>query len=137
MDALITLYPVVIQGICDLFGASHATMHVHAGLAIYMAVQLLTRERRGSMVALNTVFAAEVANEVMDRFVHGAWNWSDTLNDVFLTMLWPVVITLVSQYRRRRFMREEEARRALQALALAPVSLPIAVPVPVKAPGTL
>lgn len=137
MDDLIAFYPAFIQGICDLFGASHATMHVHAGLAIYMGIQLLTRERRGSMVALNAVFAAEVGNEVLDRFAHGAWNWPDTLNDVFLTMLWPVVITLVSQYRRRRFMREEEARRALLALALMPIAQPATTPVAAKAPRTL
>lgn len=99
------LYHQGIDAIVVFFGASHATMHVHAGLAIYLLVQLAVRTRRGSMVALHVVFLLEMGNEVLDRLAHGAWNWPDTLADIALTMMWPVAITLVSQYRRARWER--------------------------------
>lgn len=122
-------YHAVIDSIVALFGASHATMHVHVGLALYLAVQLMVRTRRGSMTALHVVAAAELVNECMDRAYSGSWNWHDTLSDVVLTLMWPVAITLVSQIRRaaweRRYMR--------QAQALAAMRHPVAMPVPAVA----
>lgn len=108
-------YHSLVNGLVDALGASHAIMHVHVGLGIYLAVQLIVRTRRGSMVALNTVFAAEMLNELMDRLATGSWRWPDTLADVALTMMWPVAITLVSQHRRRQW--EVRARQAGAVLA--------------------
>lgn len=110
MTDLIAAYPSLIGAIVDAFHATHAEMHIHAGLAIYLLVQLVTRERRGSMIALNVVFAAEMGNELMDRLAYGSWRWGDTASDVLLTMLWPVAITVVSQIRRAQYRRDERAR---------------------------
>ncbi len=113
------IYHQAVDAFVAAFGASHATMHVHVGLAIYLLVQLAVRTRRGSMTALNVVFAAEMANELLDYLHLGSWNWPDTLGDVALTMMWPVAITLVSQYRRARWERKvARARAAGLAIAL-------------------
>jgi hypothetical protein len=101
----IDTYHQAIDAIVGVFGATHATMHVHAGLAIYLLVQLAVRTRRGSMTALNVVFLAEMANEGMGRLYRGYWDWPDTLADIVLTMMWPIAITAVSQYRRARWAR--------------------------------
>ena len=117
-------YHAVIDSFVALFGASHATMHVHVGLALYLAVQLLVRTRRGSMTALHVVAAADLINECMDRAYAGSWNWPDTLSDVVLTLMWPVAITLVSQIRRAAW----ERRYLRQARALAAMRRPMPVP---------
>jgi len=90
------------------FGTTHEMMHVHVGLAIYVAVQLLQGTRRGSMFALNVVVAAEVLNELVDRFAKG-WYPADTLSDVGLTLVWPMILTAVSQYRRTRWGQRYQA----------------------------
>jgi hypothetical protein len=90
------------------FGTTHEMMHVHVGLAIYVAVQMLQGTRRGSMLALNVVVASEVLNELVDRFAKG-WYPRDTLSDVALTLVWPIVLTAVSQFRRAQWERRYQA----------------------------
>jgi hypothetical protein len=94
------------------FGTTHEMMHIHVGLAIYVAVQLLQGTRRGSMFALNVVVAAEVLNELVDRLAKG-WYPADTLSDVGLTLVWPMILTAVSQYRRTRWERHYRANGGL------------------------
>jgi hypothetical protein len=53
------------------------------------------------MFALNVVVAAKVLNELLDRLAKGHFS-RDTLSDGVLTLMWPVVLTIVSQYRRAR-----------------------------------
>ena len=103
MELSISLHDLK-ESLVAALGMSHEMMHVHVGLAIYVAVQLVQGTRRGSMFALNVVVAAEVANELVDGFAKG-WFLRDTLSDAFLTVAWPVAITLVSQYRRARWER--------------------------------
>jgi hypothetical protein len=94
------------------FGVTHEMMHVHVGLAIYLVVQLVQGTRRGSMFALNVVVAAEVLNELVDGLTKG-WFLRDTLSDALLTLAWPVVITMVSQYRRARWERRHQINNPL------------------------
>jgi hypothetical protein len=100
-------YTTLMDRVADLFGASHSLMHVHAGLAIYVGTQLMLQTRRASMTALNTVIAAAVGHEVLDYLGSANWDAVDTLQDIGLTVMWPVAITAVGQFRRFRWKQEQ------------------------------
>ena len=88
-----------------VWSGSGALMHVHAGLAIYLLTQVVVRHRRSWIIGLNLVFACELANEVVEWFAPVTyWTLHDTLIDVLFTMMWPVAIAAVTQYRRRRWV---------------------------------
>jgi hypothetical protein len=108
-------YQGLIDFIVDTTGATHSTLHVHAGLLIYLLAQVVLCERRGSWLAWNVTLGCEIANEVMNRLQFDSWRWDDTLSDVFLTMLWPTMLILVSQYRRYRWQSLEQRRARMQA----------------------
>lgn len=113
---LVAHYHHLIETIIVSSGMSDKTIHVHVGMAIYLIAQIAFRTRRGSLNALTVVFVAEVFNETMDRLYSGSWNWPDTLGDFAATMFWPVMLVLVSHYRRRQWRRREEHRALLQGM---------------------
>lgn len=81
-------------------GDSHALMHVHAGLAIYVLFQVIWGTRRGSVPGLVCVALFEIFNEICDRAFYGSWRVGDTLGDIATTMFWPAVLVAVSRFRR-------------------------------------
>lgn len=102
---LARLYKSLIDVIVAQAGSA-ALLHVHAGLALYLGTLLLVPRRRGGMLALQVVLAAELANEAMDWLAASPqWTWGDTLSDVVLTLMWPAAITAVGAWRRRRWRR--------------------------------
>jgi hypothetical protein len=85
---------------------SAALLHVHVGLALYLGTLLLVPRRRGAMLALQVVLVAELANEMLDWLAASPqWTWADTTSDFVLTLVWPVAITAVGAWRRRRWRR--------------------------------
>lgn len=101
MEAAV-LYKQLIDALVRSSGSA-LLLHVHAGLALYLLAQLVVRHRRSWLVGLNVVFAAEMANEALDWLAaQPSWTMTDTLCDILFTMMWPVAIAAVTQYRRRR-----------------------------------
>ncbi len=102
---LARLYKSLIDVIVAQAGSA-ALLHVHAGLAIYLVALLLAPHRRGAILALQVVLAAELGNETLDWLAATPhWTWADTLSDIVLTLLWPVAITAAGAWRRRRWRR--------------------------------
>jgi hypothetical protein len=102
---LARLYKSLIDVIVAQAGSA-ALLHVHVGLALYLGTLLLVPRRRGGMLALQVVLAAELANEVMDWLAASPqWTWGDTMSDFVLTLMWPAAITAVGAWRRRRWRR--------------------------------
>jgi hypothetical protein len=100
---IVHLYKSLIDAIVA-WGGSASLLHVHVGMAIYLAVLMAVRQRRAGMIALQVVLAAELGNEVMDWLnASPDWTWSDTVSDFTLTLLWPVATTAVLAWRRRRW----------------------------------
>ena len=110
MDLAAT-YHGLTDAIVAFAGGSDKLVHVHAGMAIYLGAQFLLRTRRASVRALQVLFVAEIANEVMDRLFFGDWRWGDTFADMAATMLWPTASVLVGLYRRRQWAIEQQALR--------------------------
>lgn len=105
------LYVDGINDLLDSLGMSHPMGHLHAGLGIYVAMQMILRTRRASAIALQAVFGAEMVNEILQRAYYGSWRWEDTLGDIALTMLWPTILYAMSRYRRARWTVGWRARR--------------------------
>lgn len=103
--APITAYKDLTDAIALATGFSRPMLHVHAGMAIYVLSQLMLGTRRGSALALATVLAAELGNEVMNRLYWGSWRWDDTLRDIVVTLFWPLACVAVSKFRRWRWSR--------------------------------
>ncbi len=114
---MVQSYIEMTNALVETVGATHAMMHIHAGLALYLGAQLLMRTRRASIVALGLVTVVTLLHEVMDRLHYGDWRWADTSGDIVLTLFWPAAITFVGLYRRKRW-KLEQARRHQIALTL-------------------
>lgn len=95
----LSLYMEFIQWIGDGTGLPDTILHVHAGMAVLMIARVVTKKSLGTLVPLAFVIAAELGNEVMDRFYYGSWRWPDTLMDVLNTLLWPVILSLAIRLR--------------------------------------
>lgn len=93
---LIDTYMRAIDWIGTTTGFPDALLHVHAGLLVMIAAALIARRPLSSPLPLAMVYAAELANEVMDRFAHGHW-MPDTFSDVLNTVYWPTVIYMALQ----------------------------------------
>lgn len=108
-------YIDMTNALVETAGATHAMMHIHAGLALYLGTQLLLRTRRASVVALGVVVTAALLHEAIERLYYDGWRWADTSGDIALTLFWPVAITLVGLYRRKRWELERGRRRRIAA----------------------
>jgi hypothetical protein len=108
---LSAFYVAQANMLTEMLGVSHAMMHVHAGLAIYLGAKFVLRTRRASVYALLAVLNAELANELMDYAHYGSLRIDDTLMDIVATLFWPTVDYCVTSYRRKRWQVEAAARR--------------------------
>jgi hypothetical protein len=81
----------------NALGLSDDLLHVHMGLAIFVAAALLTRRRMRSWVPLVVVALAALANEIIDYL--GPDPWSDGLSalDLANTLIWPLVLFLLAR----------------------------------------
>ena len=77
----------------DGTGLPDAILHIHAGLAILLAVRLVTRRSLGTFLPFAAVVLAEGANEVLDYLAYGL-RLEDTVSDVVNTLFWPFVLSL-------------------------------------------
>jgi hypothetical protein len=81
----------------DELQLTHAMLHVHVGLGLFVLFTLLLRRPPGSALPALLVFLVEASNEVMDfsRYHESGWPWiaAPTVHDLIETLLWPVVLT--------------------------------------------
>lgn len=87
------------------FQATDTILHIHAGLAIFMAARLTFGRYRTPLLAWLVVALVEAANEIVDRVSYGSWRSANTTSDVLQTMFWPTMLTLVRLLDRRRRKR--------------------------------
>lgn len=92
------LYHDWILWIGDGTGLPDAILHIHAGLAILLAVRVVTGRSLGTFIPFAAVIVAELGNELMDYLVYGL-RVADTLSDIANTLFWPFVISLAVRLR--------------------------------------
>lgn len=93
------LYGSLIQWIGDGTGAPDTVLHIHAGMAVLFIVRIVTGRSLATPVPLAAVYVAEIANEVMDYFIHGRV-MPDTFSDIINTVFWPTVLFVGLRIRR-------------------------------------
>lgn len=84
-------YARIIQWTGETTGASDTILHIHAGLAVLVVARVILGRSLASPWPLLMVYLAELTNEVLDYFAHGAV-MPDTFRDVINTVFWPTVV---------------------------------------------
>lgn len=98
---IVQAYGQLIAWIGDGTGASDALLHVHAGMAVLLMARLVTGKSLATPIPFAAVCCAELANEILDRMIHGSWRWADTGLDVVNTLFWPFVLMVGLRMRLR------------------------------------
>lgn len=119
MSSIADSYVVMNTWVVSLLGDAHTLAHVHAGLAIYIGVQFVTRDRRASAHGLICVLMAELGNEMLEAIHYDSMRWADTIGDIAMTLFWPVLLYSVARYRRRRWERAALTHARLQKMVAA------------------
>lgn len=88
---LVSAYTQFSQDTVDVTGLSRPMLHLLAGLVIYLPGRLFFGGGRGSLIAIFLVLQAELGNELLNMLHYGSWRWPDTIADVSLTLLGPVM----------------------------------------------
>lgn len=96
-----SLYSNFVTWIGDGTGAPDTVLHIHAGMAVLLVARVITGRSLATPWPLLAVYVAELANEVMDYFIHGRV-MPDTLSDVLNTVFWPTVLFMGLRTRRAR-----------------------------------
>lgn len=78
----------------DGTGLSDTILHLHAGMAIFLIVRVISGRSLGSWLPIAMVLIAALAKEIADRIVYESWRWHDTPYDVLATMFWPTMLWL-------------------------------------------
>ncbi len=83
----------------ELIGVTSDQMHVHFGLAVFLACAFLFRKRRrGGLIAWMIVAGLQTFNEALDARDWINWtgtvNWSEASKDFASTLFWPTVLLL-------------------------------------------
>lgn len=100
------MYNALKTQLSELLGITRDALHIHIGLAIFLAVALVFRRSLASWIPWLALLAFELANELMDIFhMHeGAigFELGDSLKDILNTMFWPSVVLIVARWQKRR-----------------------------------
>jgi hypothetical protein len=107
----------------DLTGLSRDALHIHMGLAILLAVRLVWRGRFAWVAAWLAVLTFALAGEVFDWRSEGLRGvtvpWGAHWHDIWNTMLWPTLLSLIGWRLDRRSAPAVSGKDAEQSLEQA------------------
>lgn len=93
------------HNLASMSGLSNESLHLCIGLALFGLTLLFLHNRHRLRLALLIVLIVALFNEFMDfrqvTAVDDPWDWFDSLRDIILSLLAPVVLMLVSRYWQR------------------------------------
>lgn len=100
------MYNAIKTDLAAFLDITKDALHIHIGLAIFVALILILRRSPGSIVPWLGVLAFEVLNEGLDIFHwhEGAFFFEigDAFKDIAITMFWPTVVVLGVRIASRR-----------------------------------
>ena len=105
-DPLIIRFVEMKEALLGSFGLSNDAMHVHVGLALYLAMLLALRGRGGLWLPIVLLVTMSLVAEVFDILylmsVKSPFYPMESVRDVGSTLAWPLVFTaLLALWRRR------------------------------------
>jgi hypothetical protein len=106
------MYNDIKTGISEFLGLSKDALHVHLGLAIFVALVLVLRKSPGSLLPWLGVLAFQLINEFIDAF-HWRRGVLDidlpgSLKDIGNTMFWPTMVLVAFRIYQHRLTRRTE-----------------------------
>ena len=107
----VSAYAQVTQDLVNITGMSRPLLHLLAGMVIYLPSRLFLGARHGSLLAFLLVLQVELGNELLNMLHYGSWRWLDTIEDITLTLLGPLMCCC---------LRESEPYTPATQLAAAP-----------------
>ena len=88
--------------VSDYTGLEKDALHIHVALILYLAASFLLRRSPRFWIAWLLVLGVELANESYDLWQQAADGdvprWTESLKDLWNTMLWPTVLLLLARY---------------------------------------
>ena len=82
-------------------GLAMDALHVYVGLAVLLAAAAVLRRPLGSWLPWLAVLAAACAGELLDirddLRILGFWEWQASVHDIWNTLFWPSVFTLLAR----------------------------------------
>lgn len=89
-------------GLLAFTGLGKDALHVHVGLALFVATRLLWRRRYGWLAAWVVALAAALTGEWLDAREEARIGWpmpdEAHWHDVWNTMLWPTVLLFLGRW---------------------------------------
>ncbi len=86
------------DAIVAMTGWSRDGLHVSLGLALFLAIAMLTRARTGSLRGWAIVLAIELVNEALDLgndvIASGVPRWGESCHDIVYTMTLPTLVLM-------------------------------------------
>lgn len=107
----VNMYHSLKEHLIGATGQSDALLCLHAGMAVYLAIQLILGTRRGSVLALVVIVQAGIFNAVMDGLYLGQWRVGNTVKGLALALIWPALATAVCHVRRRHWSAVRKKQR--------------------------
>ena len=106
------MYNDIKTGISDFLGVSKDALHIHLGLAIFVALILVLRKSPASLVPWLGLLAFQLINEVIDAF-HWRQGVLDidvagSLKDIVNTMFWPTVVLIAFRFYQHRLTKRPD-----------------------------
>lgn len=94
---MIEAYSGFKQNLGDAVGMSEDLIHVHVGLAIFVAAALLLRRRMRSPLPILAVVLLAFANEVVDYVAPAPWDPAEGALDFLNSVFWPALLFLLAR----------------------------------------
>ena len=95
-------------------GLERDALHIHAAILLYLVAMFAFRATRRSRIPWLFVLGVELANEANDLWQQAAIGepprWSESLKDVWNTMLWPTVLLFIGRYTSLFHHRSHDSR---------------------------
>jgi hypothetical protein len=112
-------YQTIKLWLIDGTGLGKDALHIYAGLAVFLTARGLWRWRRPGLAAWIATLLVACAAEWVDlqgealrgRLAPDAAHWHDIWN----TMFWPTILSMIDGWRRRKTSGENAERRLEQA----------------------
>lgn len=96
-----SIYQILKYAVVDGTGLAKDALHVYVGLGVFLGTAVVLRRRLGSALPWLAALAAACAGEMFDMRddlrTFGAWHWQGSIHDLWNTLFWPTVLTLMAR----------------------------------------